>query len=593
MNQFFKNVFSSAIGVLLALVVLIGLVFLIALIGAALGGGEQVKVSKKTVLHIKLDQPIPEKTNNVEMSPFSFNTDKVIGLNDILSSIHHAAGDDKIEGIFLDLNPGTAIGLATAGAIRDALLEFKDSGKFIIAWSKNYSQGAYYLASVADKVYLGSLGGIDLHGFAATITFFKEMLDKLGIKMQVFYAGDFKSATEPFRRTDMSEENRLQLREFLNPLYNRFLSEIGASRGKSVAELKDMANNLRLTSGEEALRLGMVDQLGYIDTVLADMRHRIGLGEKDKLKTVSLPRYSDSFTKKITPGAKDKIAVVYAEGTILQDKGERGSIVDNKYVKMLRKIRKDKKVKAIVLRVNSPGGSAIASENIWRELVLAKEAGKPVVVSMGDYAASGGYYISCMADSIFAQPNTLTGSIGVFSMIINMGEFYNKKLKIHFDTVLTSRYSVGLNSVFEMDDFEKQHWQKYTDRMYEIFLRRVAEGRGLSRDSVHQIAQGRIWIGTKAKEIGLVDAIGDLDDAIAAAANLAGLDKYRTTEYPRLPDFFQELINELTGQKDDDAIQARLLKKELGPHYAIYQHLRDIIAMEGPQAKMQVLLNFD
>ena len=592
MNQFFKFVFASCIGVFLALVALSALGFFAMMGLAATGSEKSVSVKSSSVLHIKLDNPIPEQTNNVEMSPFDLSQQDILGLNDILASINHAAEDDKIEGILLDLGTGVSAGLASTASIRSALEDFKNSGKFISAYSKNYSQGTYYLASTADRVYLSPLGGVDLHGLAATVPFYKNMLDKIGVKMQIFYAGDFKSATEPYRRTDISEKNRLQLRELLDPLYDNFLTPIGHSRNKSVAALKEMADSLRLSRAEEALRLGMVDELGYIDNVLAELRDSLGLDEDDKVKTVSLEDYSNSFSEKKNYKIKDKIGVVFAEGAIYKDQGDRGTIVDNDYVKIIRKLRNDDKVKAIVLRVNSPGGSAIASENIWREFELAKEAGKPVVVSMGDYAASGGYYIACMADKIIAEPNTLTGSIGVFSMIPNMSELYNDKLGIGFDTVLTSRYSVGLNTVFEMDDYEKRHWQDNTEHMYEIFLQRVADGRNMTRDQVHAIAQGRVWIGNKAKELGLVDDIGSLDDALAAAAELAELENYRITEYPKQPDPLQDLLNEITGQKDDDAIRQRILQKELGGHYHLYKEVKEVIKMKGVQARLPFRVDF-
>ncbi|MEO1258183.1 MAG: signal peptide peptidase SppA [Bacteroidota bacterium] len=593
MNQFFKSVFASCIGVFFALIAISALGFFILMGVASTGGEQQVSVSKGSVLHIKLDQQIPEQTNNTEMNPFDFNSQDILGLNDIVESLEQAAEDEKIEGILLDLGYGVAAGMASAATLRQALLKFKESDKFIHAYSKNYSQSTYYLASTADKIYLSPLGGVDLHGFAATVPFYKTMLDKIGVKMQVFYAGDFKSATEPYRRTEMSDQNRLQLREFLDPLYDNFLTEIGDSRNKSVAELKAMANKLQLSMADDALALGMVDELGYIDNVLVNIREEIGQDEDTKVKTVSLNDYSKSYTNKVNFKIKDKVAVIYAEGAIFQDQGERGTIVDNDYVKIIRKLRNDDKVKAIVLRVNSPGGSAIASENIWREFNLARDAGKPVVVSMGDYAASGGYYIACMADKIIAEPNTLTGSIGVFSMIPNIGELYNDKLGINFDTVLTADYSVGLNTIFDMDDFEKAHWQKSTDRMYDIFLKRVADGRNMTKDEVHEVAQGRVWIGPKAKELGLVDEIGSIDDAIAAAADLAELDDYRTTEYPKQPDPMQEFINELTGQKDDDAIRGKILQKELGDHYKLYQHIKQMITTKGVQARLPFMIDIN
>ncbi len=592
MNQFFKFVFASCLGVALAIVGVSALGFFIMVGIAGSGGESQVEVKSKSVLHITLENAVPEQTNNLEMNPFDLSNQEVLGLNEIIASLEHAASDDKIEGILLDLGFGVRTGVATSASIRKALLEFKESDKFILAYSKYYTQGTYYLASTADEVYINPLGGIDLHGFAATIPFFKEMLDKIGVKMQIFYAGNFKSATEPYRLKKISDSNRLQLREYLDPLYINFLTDIGASRSKSVSELKEMVNGLKLSDADVALELGMVDEIGYIDNALADIRKRLDLEDKDKIKTVSLEDYANSYSEKTNFKIKDKIAVVYAEGSILMDKGDRGTIVDNEYIKIIRKLRKDDKIKAIVLRVNSPGGSAVASENIWREFKLAKEADIPIVVSMGDYAASGGYYIACMADTILAEPNTVTGSIGVFSMIPNMSELFNDKFGISFDTVKTADYSVGVNTIFDMDDFEKAHWQKGTDKMYEIFLSRVAEGRGMTRDQVHEIAQGRIWIGSKAKELGLVDEIGSLEDAIAIAADMAELEEYRTTEYPKQPDPLQEIINELTGQKDNDAIRTQILQKELGMHYKLYQHLKEIINTKGVQARLPFLIDF-
>ncbi len=592
MNQFFKFVFASCIGVALALVAVSALGFFI-MIGIASQGESKVEVDSKSILHLTLDNMVPEQTNNVEMNPFDLSNQSILGLNDILATIEHAKEDDKIEGILLDFGFGPGTGFATASSIRKALEDFKESGKFIIAYSKYYTQGSYYLSSVADKVYVNPLGGIDFHGFAATIPFFKEMLDKVGVKMQVFYAGEFKSATEPYRLNEMSDNNRLQLREFLDPLFENYLTDIGRSRNKSIDELMGMADSLKLSDAHDAYSLGMIDEVGYIDDVIADIKERVGLGEKDKIKKVSFEDYANSYSDKTNFKVKDKIAVIYAEGSILQDQGERGTIVDNDYIKIIRKLREDEKIKAIVLRVNSPGGSAMASENIWREFMLAKESGIPVVVSMGDYAASGGYYIACMADTILAETNTLTGSIGVFSMIPNMTDLFNEKLGINFDTVKTADYSVGLNTVFEMDEFEQSHWQKNTDKMYEIFLSRVAEGRGMTRDQVHEIAQGRVWIGEKAIELGLVDLIGDTDDAISIAANMAGLEKYRLTEYPKQPDPMEEFINELTGQKNDDAIRAKILQKELGSHYKLYKHLKEMINTQGAQARLPFMVEFN
>lgn len=591
MNQFVKNIFSSCLGVTLAFIV-VGLIGMLVLAGIAGAADQPVKVSDNTVLHLKLNNPIPEQTNNIEISPFTLKEQKILGLYDIVETIEHAAEDDHIEGILLDLGHDVGAGVTTAATIRDAILKFKESGKFVVAYSKYYSQGTYFVASAADKVYLNPLGNIDFHGFSAMVPFFKDMLDKVGIKMQVFYAGDFKSATEPYRLNEMSDKNREQLRAYLVPVFNNYLSEMGKSRNKSVEELRSIADEIKIREADDAVTYGLADEIGYIDDVIDDLKERMKIEDEADLKTVELEEYSASFVKKRNSSAKDRIALVYAEGTILMGDGEKGTIGDDAYIKLLRKIRKDDKVKAIVLRVNSPGGSALASENIWRELTLAKAAGKKIVVSMGDYAASGGYYISCMADKIIAEPNTLTGSIGVFSMLPNASELFEQKLGIHWDSVKTTSYSTGLNPFFDLAPEEKEYLQESTDKMYEKFLKRVSEGRNMSRDSVHAVAQGRIWVGTKAHEIGLVDEIGSLDDALASAASLAGVEKYRLMEYPYQKDALTELIEELTGQDDEDAIRTKILQKELGSFYQTYKQAKEMINMEGVQARLPVILDF-
>ncbi len=588
MKQFFKFIFASCLGVILAS----GVVFLIgALVVSSLAGKENKpkSIHPNTLLKISFNQPIPELTNNLEMNPFDLKNQQILGLNDIVKTIEYAKTDNKIKGILLDLQ-SLGTGVATASVLRDALLDFKESGKFIVANSKYYTQGSYYIASVADKVYLNPFGSVDFHGIAAMVPFFKKMMDKIGVKMQVFYAGDFKSATEPFRRYDMSEKNKLQLREYLEPVYTKYLSDIGESRNKTVAELRAIADGLKVGNADDAVALGLVDAAAFKDELIADLKERMGLDEKDKLQTVSLSDYSRNARKKKDYSIKDKIAVVFAEGSIVVGKGEPGSIGDDKYTKILRKLRKDDKVKAIVLRVNSGGGSALSSENILREVTLAKEAGKKVVVSMGDYAASGGYYISCGADKIVAEPNTLTGSIGVFMMVVNARQLMNDKLGISFDTVKTTRYSTGFNSFFELSEGEQKMLQASTLDIYEKFLKRVADGRHMTRDDVHKIAQGRIWTGIRAKEIGLVDELGGLDDAIKIAADLSGLEKYRPTYFPKMKEPLQQFIEELTGK--DEGISARVLQKELGQYYPYYSFVKEVTEMKGVQARLPVLIEF-
>lgn len=592
MSQFLKNVFASCLGVTLAFV---GIFFIILFIGIAAGssGEKSVSVSDDTVLLLNFNQPVPEQTNNVEQNAFSLKQKDVLGLTDILATLEHAAQDDKIKGIYLNPENGLGMGMASAATLRKAIVKFKESGKFVIANSKYYTQGAYYLASAADTVYVNPLGTIDFHGFSAMIPFFKDMLDRIGIKMEVFYAGDFKSATEPFRLNEMTDKNRLQMREFLEPVYTNFLTDIAASRKLEVATLRGIADGLKVRTAEDAVALGMADKIGYTDEIIEGIKKRLKLDKDEDVNVVSLEDYSASFTKKKDYKAKDRIALVFAEGDIQMDNGGRGTIVDQKYVKILREIRKDDKIKAIVLRINSGGGSAIASENIWRELQLNKAAGKKIVVSMGDYAASGGYYIACNADKIYAEPNTLTGSIGVFSMMPNASKLFDEKLGIHWDTVKTAKYSTGVNPFYDISPVEAEQLTYSTQAMYATFLKRVSDGRGMTSDSVHQIAQGRVWVAEKAKQIGLVDEIGNLDMAIAEAAKLSGIEKYRLNEYPKQPDPMQELINELTGEGEDEGIQSKAVQKELTAIYPNYKQLKSWLSMKGVQARLPIIVNFN
>ncbi len=592
MNQFLKFTLASCLGVVLSVFV-IGFIGVFLLAGIADSASKtKVEVDSHSVLHLTFDQLIPEQTNNLDMSAMYFSNQKVLGLNEILETIAHAAKDSKIQGILINPEFGLQTGVSTASVLRNALSEFKKSGKFVVAYSKYYTRGGYYLSSVADKVYLNPLGNVEFNGYAAMIPFFKEMLDKVGIRMQVFYAGDYKSASEPYRLNKMSDENKQQLREYLEPVYANFLNEVGKSRGKAPEELRKLADDLSVKSSGDAVSHGLVDALAYNDEVMDDIRKRLGLEEKKKVKFVSLENYASSLSIKRDNSAKDRIALIYAEGAILPNHGERGSIVDDKYVKIIRKIREDNKYKAIVLRVNSPGGSALASENIWRELNLAKENGIKVVVSMGDYAASGGYYISCMADKIVASPTTLTGSIGVFSMIPNAGELFGEKLGIDFDTVKTSRFSVGMNPFMDLAPEEEKYMTQMTMDIYEKFLQRVADGRNMTRDQVHAIAQGRIWTGVKAKELGLVDELGDADKALKLAAELAGIEKYRLYEYPVQKEPIQDLIEKLTGQSEDNGLETRLVKRELGQYYPLYKQLMEIKNAEGVQARLPVFIPF-
>ena len=590
MKNFLKIVFGSCLGVFLAGIVMMLLSF--GTLGAVMGaGGEKADVDNGSVLVLKFDNLIPEKTNNLPVDPMDFKSEKVVGLHDLVRTIEHAKEDSDIEGMLLDMSsmPG---GNTTKSSIRKAIQDFKSDGKFVVAYSENYSQGAYYMASVADKIYVHPLGGIEFGGFGGTIPFFKDMIDRLGIKMQIYYAGQFKSATEPFRLNKMSEQNRMQTREYLDGMYQIFLEDISAARDIPVSTLRSVANEYKLRKAEDCVSHGFADAVGYYDEVLSDLRGRLSLDEEDKIPSITISKYANGRYGK-TSTAKDKIAVVYAEGSIVTGKGEAGNIGGDKYAKIVRKLRQDDKTKALVLRINSGGGSALASDIMWRELELFKQTGRPFIVSFGDVAASGGYYIACGADSIYAEPNSITGSIGVFGMIPSMQEMLREKVGVTFDTIKTGKYAHGITPFIDISPEEGQLIQEGVDDIYETFLKRVADGREMSRDAVHEIAQGRVWLGTKGQEIGLVDVMGDLNDAIVAAAEKANLDNYRTSEYPRVKEPLQQMIDQFTGAEEAN-FQEHFIKKELGELYPYIKELSEVKRMKGPQARMPfVLPKFD
>lgn len=588
MSQFFKFLFASCLGTFLALLLLFS-VAIGSITSLASKGLEKAKAEVKpnTVLELSLDNLVPEKTNNIPISPFELEQKDVLGLHDIIRAIRKAKEDPDIKGIYL--NKATPImGWASHNALREALADFRSSGKFVVAYAHLYTQGGYYLASVADEVLINPIGGVDFRGLSSTILFFKGMLDKLDVQMRIFYAGKFKSATEPFRLDKMSPENRLQVREYVTALYDDMIADISASRNIPADTLRNIAENFDGRTAEGALNRRLVDRLAYEDEALERLKERMGLGKDDKLNRVKVEDYFDARVKKIDFKAKDKIAVVYAEGAIADgDKGDPGEILDGPYVKMLRRIRQDKAVKAIVLRVNSPGGSVLASENILREIILCREAGKPVIVSMGDVAASGGYYIACQADSIFAEPTTITGSIGVFGVIPILQNTMKNKLGITADTVRTQRYSAFGTPFFDFSPDESRLIQGQIDRIYADFLERVAKGRRMTPEQVHEIAQGRVWIGQKAREIGLVDDLGSLDRALSAAAQRAGIEKYRVVEYPATKTPLEQILDKLMRQTDpDDEVRAWMMRSDLGELYPMYRMLRDARKNQGIQARL-------
>lgn len=582
--------FASALGLVVGIFLLFAI---LGGIGASMGGDKEVEVKENSVLHIKLNYEIKERGVNDPFANFDPGTMKSkpsVGLNDILKSLKNAANDENIKGVYLDMQSVPA-GMATIEEIRNALLDFKESGKWIVSYSEIYSQKAYYLASVADEIWLNPAGMLEWKGLGVSRMFMKGMFEKLEIEPQIIRYGKFKSAIEPLILDKMSEANRLQTMTYLSDLWNKMLSGIADGRGKTSEELDALAQNATIQNGEDALENGLVDALIFKDQVFENLRTRLSLEEdEDKINFIGLGKYKDAPApkdedKKATK--KDKVALIYAVGSIVGGNGDDDQIGSEKISKEIRKAREDDKIKAIVLRINSPGGSALASDVIWREVVLAEKV-KPVVVSMGDVAASGGYYIACAADTIVAQPNTITGSIGVFGVLMNAKKMMNNKFGIQIDTVKTNKFA-DLGTPFRaLTEAERAIIQNGVNEIYFDFIEKVAEGRGMTRDEIDSIGQGRVWSGEDALEIGLVDLLGGIDDAIEIAVNMAGLENYRVVEYPAQKDPFEAFVEELTGKGEE-----AFIKNRLGKHYKYVKDIETLMNMEGVQARLPYQIYID
>ena len=584
MRQFFKFMFASMLGSFLTFLLLLFVIFLIiAGIVSSVSSDKLVAVSNNSVLYARFDKPISERTSNnpFENINFASMTSKGnIGLNDILDDIKKAKKDSRIKGIYLDLSTIPA-GVATIEEIRNSLIDFKSSGKFIFAYSEGYSQGSYYVASVADKIFLNPQGTIDFKGLNAEVMFLKGTLEKLGIEPQIIRNGKFKSAVEPLILDKMSDENRKQVQGYVGAIWNSILSGISKSRNVEVKDLQNIADSLLIQNAEDALKYHLVDQLAYQDQFYSELSDKLGLTGKQEIKTVNIVKYTKAYVKDDKKYVSEKIAVIYATGEIFEGKGNDKKIGSITTSEAIRKARLDEKVKAVVLRVNSPGGSALASDVIWREVYLTKKI-KPVIVSMGDVAASGGYYISCAADSIVAEPNTITGSIGVFGLLLNAKKFFNDKLGITFDNVKTGNYA-DIGSIDRpLTASERAIVQKSVEKVYDTFITRVSEGRHISKALVDSIGQGRVWSGIDAKERGLVDILGGIDTAIVIAAKMAKIDKYRIVYLPEQKEPLAEFLENLS----DDA-ETSFLKSKVGDTYKYYSQLQSLLKMNGIQARME------
>ncbi len=587
MKQFFKFMFASMLGFLLTMLIMGIFFFMLVASLVALTGKEEVKVKSNSVLLLTLDAPIPERSNDnpVNFSPTTLSFSKSTpGLLETLDLIEQAAIDDDIKGIYLNLSLVSS-GMATVEEVRNALLKFKESGKFIVSYSEMYTQKAYYLATVSDQICLNPEGMLDFRGMAAEITFFKGLLGKLDVNAQIIRHGKYKSAIEPFISDKMSEANKEQTLSYISSIWNHILGGISAARNIPVEELNHLADSLLIQTPQDAAKYHLADQVIYKDQFLDMIREKLGKEKDHEIEFITIDKYKDAPTKNKRSMSKDKIAVIYATGSINGGEGDETSIGSESTSKAIRKARADSSVKAIVFRINSPGGSALASDVILREIKLAREV-KPVVVSMGDYAASGGYYIACDADSILANPTTLTGSIGVFDIIPDFGNMLKNKLGITIDRVMTNKHADYISVTRPMTAYEAEVMTRGVERIYDVFVGHVSEGRHMSVEAVDNIGQGRVWTGTEGKKNGLVDNLGGLKEAIRVAATLANLEDYRIKSLPELKAPFEKLMEEITGSSSDSRMQ-----KELGAFFPLYVELKALTEMEGVQARLPFIMN--
>lgn len=580
--KFLGNVLAVIVGLFAFSIVALVIVF--ALLGmVAASSEEEVTLEENSILHLDLNgRTLVERTSEEDLVFGSFldplGGDNSAGLVNLKKAIAEAKTNENIKGIYL--NAGL-FGAGQAGLLelREALQDFKESGKFIVAYDEAYSEGGYFLASVADEIYLNPLGGIDFNGFSSEGIFLKGFFEKVGIKPEVFRVGEFKSAVEPFILDKMSPENRLQTQYFLDDINRHAIDLIAESRKIAKDSLIRINNQMLVRKPKDAVTYKLATALKYEDEIHSILKEKLGLKEEDQISTINATDLGGlAKSKNITSG--NRIAVILAEGEIV-DGNVEGAISSEKFAKEIRKARKDENIKAIVLRVNSPGGSILASDVIWREMAEAKKA-KPLIVSMGEVAASGGYYISAPADTIVAQPNTITGSIGIFGILFNVQELVNDKLGVTTDVVSTGELSDFGNMARPLTEVERTIIQSSVEDGYETFISRVAEGRGMHPDSVRKVASGRVWTGTQAKARGLVDVLGGLDTAIGiAAAKIKAGEDYRVVYFPEKKPWFEELMLNFS-----DRVQVRILQSQLGEQYPLYQKIQKIKNYQGVQVRM-------
>ena len=590
MKDFFKFTLATVTGIILSSIVLF-FIGIMVIFGIVSSSDTETVVKKNSVMMLDLNGILVERTQesleNV-LSMLTGDNSNVYGLDDILASIKKAKENENIKGIYIQ---ASALGspYASLQAIRNALTDFKESGKFIVAYSDGYTQGLYYLSSVADKVILNPKGMIEWRGIASAPIFYKDLLQKVGIEMQIFKVGTYKSAVEPFIATEMSPANREQVTEFIGSIWGQVVSGVSDSRNISPDSLNAYADRmLMFYPAEESVKCGLADTLIYKNNVRDYLKQLANVDKDDRLPILGLDDMIN--VKKNVPKDKsgDIVAVYYASGEITDQSGSAASedgIVGNKVIRDLRKLKDDKDVKAVVLRVNSPGGSAFASEQIWHAVKELK-AEKPVIVSMGDYAASGGYYISCVADTIVAEPTTLTGSIGIFGMMPNAKEL-SEKIGLTYDVVKTNKFADFGNIMRPFNEDEKTLMQMMITQGYDTFVSRCAEGRNMTKEAIEKVAEGRVWTGEAAKELGLVDELGGIDTALEIAVKKAGIEGYTVVSYPAKQDFLSSLLD----TKPTNYVEAQILKSKLGEYYQQFGMLKNLTERSMIQARIPFELN--
>jgi protease-4 len=587
MKDFLKYTLATITGIIIASILFF--IIMLASISALIASGDKpVSISNNSILVLKAGVNIPDRGNQNPFSGFDmFNMTltPAPGLNEILQNIKKASADSKIKGILIE-NGLLPSGWATTEEIRNALKKFRMDGKFVISYTDYVlTQECYYLSTAADKIYINPGAMVDFKGLSSEVMFYKKALEKIGVEVQVTRHGKFKGAVEPFILDKLSEENKAQIKDYAGSIWSHVIEDISESRGISAEQLNLLADNLDGNISTRALETKLVDGLMFRDALIDTLKALSGINTNKDLNLVSMIKYSKVMDPDRTISSKNKIAVVFASGNIVMGKGNENNIGGNHYADVIRKVRLDTSVKAIVIRVNSPGGSAVASDIIWRELELANKV-KPVVISMGNYAASGGYFISAPATKIFANPTTISGSIGVFGLIPNAGKLLEQKLGLTTEIVKTNKNSDFPSIYRPMNSYEKEVMQMSIEKVYSDFVGKVASGRKMTIKTVDSIGQGRVWSGASAQKIGLVDEIGGLQAAIAAAADLAGVDAYSVRELPVIEDPYTRLLSQLGGE-----IRMNILKKELGESVKYYNMVQEINDLSGIQARLPYFID--